>query len=77
MESSEKVFCRANLIKLGMYLDVSRRDLSIGATFRSIRAMVAKIWSNLPQNGVVFAVSRSGWGGLVVGCGSARATQHP
>ena len=35
------------IIKLGMYLDVSRRDLSIGASFRSIRDSGAKIWSDL------------------------------
>ena len=47
MKSSYNFFYRTKFIKLGMYLDVSRRDLSIGTSFKSIRATVAKIWSDL------------------------------
>ena len=50
MKSSGNFLFRAKFIKLGMYLDVSQRDLSIGASFRSIRDSGAKIWSILGQN---------------------------
>ena len=40
----EIFFGRAKFIKLGMYFDRSRRDLSIGTTFRSIRDSGAKFW---------------------------------
>ena len=57
------------------YSDVVRRDLSIEHGFRSIRAMVEKIWSDLgPDLG--------GWGGsrvlrgcLLLGCPVARASK--
>ena len=76
MKSSENIFYRANLIKLGMYLDVVRRDLSIVTSFESIRGMVQKIWSDLgPNLGVWIGVHQRARN-LVVGNDSAPET-HP
>ena len=61
MISSEIFFCRANFIKLGMYFDVARRDLSIGTTFRSIRDSGAKLWSNLGQKTCYSTILYYGW----------------
>ena len=53
LKVAEKFFGRAKFIKLGMYLDVSRRDLSIGASFRSIRDSGAILWSDLGRQNLL------------------------
>ena len=59
-----------------MYLDVSGRDLSIGASFELIRGLVAKIWLILGHFGGAGAASGVLCCCLLLGHGEATETQQ-